>query len=180
MRFKTLPVFTHYLLFKPLPQFWVFISAQLPLLSESENVSYSVVSSSLWPHGASRLLCLWDSPGKNNGVGCHSHFQGIFPTQGLNSGLPHCRQMLHSQKWKRPFKCSLAYWDGNCFACKNISLLDAIPLQIKCHSYSKGIREDTVIHTNILSAWALGPSRTLQRALNKLWATLRDIRGQAF
>lgn len=87
---------------------------------------------------------------------------------------------VHSQKWKRPFKCSLAYWDGNCFACKNISLLDAIPLQIKCHSYSKGIREDTVIHTNILSAWALGPSRTLQRALNKLWATLRDIRGQAF
>ena len=95
MRFKTLPVFTHYLVFKPLPQFWVFISAQLPLLSESENVSYSVVSNSLWPPEASRPLCLWDSPGKNTGVDCHSHFQGIFPTQGLNSGLPHCRQMLY-------------------------------------------------------------------------------------
>ena len=30
-----------------------------------------------------RLLCPWDFPGKNTGVGCHSLFQGIFPTQGL-------------------------------------------------------------------------------------------------
>ena len=32
-----------------------------------------------------------DSPGKNTGVGCHALFQGIFPTQGLNLDLPHCR-----------------------------------------------------------------------------------------
>ena len=32
-----------------------------------------------------------DSPGKNTGVGCHALFQGIFPTQGWNSGLLHCR-----------------------------------------------------------------------------------------
>ena len=32
-----------------------------------------------------------DSPGKNTGVGCHALLQGIFPTQGLNPGLPHCR-----------------------------------------------------------------------------------------
>ena len=36
-----------------------------------------------------------DSPGKNTGVGCHALFQGIFPTQGSNLGLPHCRQILH-------------------------------------------------------------------------------------
>ena len=29
---------------------------------------------------------------KNTGVGCHSLLQEIFPTQGLNAGLPHCRQ----------------------------------------------------------------------------------------
>ena len=34
-----------------------------------------------------RLLCLWDSPGKNTGVGCHFLLQGIFPTQGLNLHL---------------------------------------------------------------------------------------------
>ena len=31
-----------------------------------------------------RLLCSWDSPGKNTRVGCHSLLQGIFPTQGSN------------------------------------------------------------------------------------------------
>ena len=36
---------------------------------------------------AARLLCAWNSPGKNTGVGCHSLFQGIFPTQGLNLSL---------------------------------------------------------------------------------------------
>ena len=33
--------------------------------------------------------------GKNTGVGCHALLQGIFPTQGSNSGLPHCRQILY-------------------------------------------------------------------------------------
>ena len=36
-----------------------------------------------------------DSPGKNTGVGCHALLQGIFPTQGSNPGLPHCRQILY-------------------------------------------------------------------------------------
>ena len=34
-------------------------------------------------------------PGKNTRVGCHALLQGIFPTQGLNPGLPHCRQILY-------------------------------------------------------------------------------------
>ena len=34
-----------------------------------------------------RLLCPWDSPGKNTGGGCHSLLQGIFPTRGLNPPL---------------------------------------------------------------------------------------------
>ena len=36
-----------------------------------------------------------DSSGKNTGVGCHALFQGIFLTQGLNPGLPYCRQILY-------------------------------------------------------------------------------------
>ena len=36
-----------------------------------------------------------DSPGKNTGVVCHALLQGIFPTEGLNPGLPHCRQILY-------------------------------------------------------------------------------------
>ena len=42
-----------------------------------------------------RLLCPWSSPGKNTGVGCQFLLQGIFLTQGLNLGLPHCRQILY-------------------------------------------------------------------------------------
>ena len=36
-----------------------------------------------------------DSPGKNTGVGCHALLQGIFPTQGSNSGLSHCGPTLY-------------------------------------------------------------------------------------
>ena len=36
-----------------------------------------------------------DSPGKNTGVGCQALLHGLFPTQGLNPGLPHCRQTLY-------------------------------------------------------------------------------------
>ena len=61
----------------------------------NESIRCSVMSNSLWPHGLwpTRLLCPWNSPGKNTGVGSHSLLQGIFPTQRLNPGLPHCRQV---------------------------------------------------------------------------------------
>ena len=59
-------------------------------------VSRSVVSDSLQPQGLepSRLLCPWDSPGKNTGVGCYFLLQRIFPTQGWNLCLLHDRQIL--------------------------------------------------------------------------------------
>ena len=57
---------------------------------------------SLRPHGRqpTRLLCPWDFPGKDTGVGCHFLLQGIFPTQGLNLGLPHCKQILYWVSYK--------------------------------------------------------------------------------
>ena len=42
-----------------------------------------------------RPLCPWDSPGKDAGVDCHALLHGIFPTQGLNLGLLHHRQVLY-------------------------------------------------------------------------------------
>ena len=50
----------------------------------------SVVSNSLQPHGLwpTKLLCPWDSPGKNTGVGCYALLQGIFPTQGIEPESP--------------------------------------------------------------------------------------------
>ena len=67
------------------------------LLVKSVCISCSVVSDSLRPHGLqpSRLLCPWNSPGKNTGVGRHFLLQRIFPTQGSNLGLLHCKQILY-------------------------------------------------------------------------------------
>ena len=44
---------------------------------------------SLQHHGLqlTRLLCPWDFPGKDTGLGCHFLLQGIFWTQGSNPGL---------------------------------------------------------------------------------------------
>ena len=52
-------------------------------------VSCSIVSDSLRPHRlwATKLLCPWDSPGKNTGVDCHALLQGVLPTQELKSCL---------------------------------------------------------------------------------------------
>ena len=78
---------------------WMSNTQARPLcctFNESESVSCSVVSSSLQPHGLkpARLLCPWDSPGKNTGVGCRSLLQGIFSTQGSHPGLLHCRGLF--------------------------------------------------------------------------------------
>ena len=49
--------------------------------------------STLWTV-ARRLLCPWDSPSKNTGVGRHALLHGVFPTQGSN---PHLSCLLHWQ-----------------------------------------------------------------------------------
>ena len=46
------------------------------------------------------LYTPWNSPGQNMGVGSPSLLQGIFPTQGLNPGLPHCRRILYQMSHK--------------------------------------------------------------------------------
>ena len=51
---------------------------------------------------ACRLLCPWNSPGKNTGVGCHSLLQGILLTQGSNPGFLHCRQILYCLSQENP------------------------------------------------------------------------------
>ena len=68
----------------------------------------SVVFNSVQPHRLlpTRLLCPWDSPGKNTVVGCHAFLQGIFLTQGWNPGLQYCRRILYH--WvTREAQCSI-------------------------------------------------------------------------
>ena len=51
------------------------------------SLSHIWLSVTPWTE-APQLLCPWDFPGKNTGVGCHFLLQGISPTQGLNPCLP--------------------------------------------------------------------------------------------
>ena len=70
--------------------------------------SRSVMSDPLQCFGLQldKLLCPWDSQGKNTGVGCHIVLQGIFLTQELNPGLLcflHCKQILYPlSHWGSP------------------------------------------------------------------------------
>ena len=62
---------------------------------KKESESRSVLSSSLRPYSP------WNSPDQNNWSGCSlSLLQGIFSTQGSNSGLPHCRWILYQLSHK--------------------------------------------------------------------------------
>ena len=61
------------------------------------RVTMKVTSDSSRPHG---LQNRWNSPGQNTGVGSLSFLQGIFPTQGSNPGLLHCRWTLYQLSYQ--------------------------------------------------------------------------------
>ena len=75
------------------------------------------LSHSLCSHGLQlvRLRCPWNSPGKNAEMDCHSLFQVIFPTQGLNLGLSHWRQILY------------------CWATREAHMIESIKRMTSCH-----------------------------------------------
>ena len=81
--------------------------------------SLSVVSNYLQPQG---LYSPWNSPDQNTGESSLSFLKGIFPTQGLNRGLPHCRQILYQlshqgspriQEWVAYSFSRELYWPRN-------------------------------------------------------------------
>ena len=74
-----------------------YIQPQYFFHKRGESEIHSVLSDSLGPHG---LYSLRNSPGQNTGVGSLSLLQGIFPTQGLNPGLLHCRWILNQLSHK--------------------------------------------------------------------------------
>ena len=101
----------------------LLLADSLPLLPPclSSILKVRVLVAQSWPallgpHGLQpvRLLCSRDSPGRNTGVGSHSLRQWIFPIQGSNSCLLHCKQILYYLshqgihyrpiQWKKFFK----------------------------------------------------------------------------
>ena len=86
--FKSFPIFIIFL------QFWEFWEILLNILVTSFKYIYILFSHfsyvQLWAPLSMEIL-----QAKNTGVGYQSLLQGIFPTQELNPGLPHCRQILY-------------------------------------------------------------------------------------
>ena len=75
-------------------------TVSLPSLSKPKWKSLSRVRL-FQPRG---LYSPWNFPGQNTGVGSLSLLQGIFPNQGLNPGLPHCRRILYQLSHKRSLR----------------------------------------------------------------------------
>ena len=97
----------------PLQYSWASLVAQLvknlpvmwetwvrPLGWEDSLEKGKATHSNIWPGGFHGLHSPWNSPGQNAGVGSLSLLQGIFPTQGLNPGIPHYRQILYQLSHK--------------------------------------------------------------------------------
>ena len=97
-----------------------------------------------------------DSPGKNTGMGCHVLLQGIFSTQGLNPGLPHCRWILYY--WATREAKS---WDMRCL----------LKINVKHRIGPRGATSWKLL-TKLPSAGQQGlPKRAVWRRLSK-WTTI--------
>ena len=79
-----------------------------------------------------RLLCPWDSLGKNTGVGCHALFQGIFLTQGLNLCLLYCRWILY-------------HWDTREAMYINIYICVCVYIYISIYIYFQILSHDRLL-----------------------------------
>ena len=102
------------------------------------------MSASLQPHG---LYSPWNSPGQKTGMGSLSLLQGIFPTQGSNPGLPHCRQILYQ----------LSHREAQEYGVGSLSLLQRIFLTQKSNRghlhcrwilYQLSYQENAIIYTH--------------------------------
>ena len=100
-----------------------------------------------------------DSLGKNTGVGCHALLQGIFPTQGWNPGLLHCRQILYCLSHQgRPFATSI--W-GQFFFLLDLRWIIGVCLQIPIVHKSMPRSERFITCLNASLSWSSSSSSFL-------------------
>ena len=121
----------------------------------------------LWPHEPgwpTRLLCPWDSPGKNTGAGCRFRLLGVFLTQGLNQSLLNWRRILYhcvtycevnqmtDGAWKASSSESQRPEDwkpAECFILSEFALVLGLTVSKKhCKSFHRPINEWTSVYIN--------------------------------
>ena len=120
------------------------------------------MSNSLWPHvlGCTRLLCPWDSSGKNTGVVCHALLQRFFPIQGVNLCLLHCRQILYCWATGKPLQ---GRWSSYYLSWSFLRILDILSNLKPSLSYS----------SISLPGQGIAPSRCSIKHLEGTWTVER-------
>ena len=108
------------------------MSLSLPLpsfLVKSE--SCSAISDSFQPHG---LYSPWNSPGQDTGVGNLCLLQGIFPSQGSNPGLLHCRRILYqlSHKGSPTFLVGMSKFTAKIQVLNFVISITFLPTAVAC------------------------------------------------
>ena len=91
-------------------KWWWFSPRELsltPTVLSSRKVKVAQLCPTLQHHG---LYSPWNSPGWNTGLVSLSLLQAIFPTQGSNPGLPHCRWILHQLSHKGSPRIQILEW----------------------------------------------------------------------
>ena len=89
------------------------------ILQEHPRTEFNQLCPSLCdPMEPARLLCPWDSPGKNTRVSYHALLQGIFLTQGSKLNLPHLLRLFATESPGKPITNinigSFYLWDRIC------------------------------------------------------------------
>ena len=117
--------------------------------------SHSVVSDSLWLH---KLYGPWKYPLQNTGLDSCSLLQGIFSTQGLNPGLPHCRQILYQLHHKgsprilewvaHPFSRGESSWSRNPTRSSTLQA-DSLPMELSGKPLS-----ESWLHLHTVLQWS--------------------------
>ena len=103
-------------------------------------------------------------PGKNTGVGSRSLLQGIFPTQGLNLGLLHCRQILYCLSHHKSLHENLEaipFQVGNCARAPSPGQCSKMPWSAQQYPVRSGIwkTRETV---RVCKGMAAGPVKPRQ------------------
>ena len=123
---------------------------------------------------ALQLLCPCSYPGRNTGICCHFLLQGMFPTQGLNPGLLHCKQTLLTEPCIHLFNFILAHSSKIFSSCLHSLLLPPPLLASTCviwWNFNSCLLLRSLIHAQQSALWFSFCSLVPKRE-KKLWDKL--------
>ena len=111
-------------------------------------------SDSLWPLGLppARLLCPWDSPGKNAGVGCRALLQGIFLTQGSNPRFLLAGRFFITRATCGTPSCIWGFPIGSASNLPAVQEMEETQVQSLC--WEAPLQKEMATHSHIL-AWSI-------------------------